>query len=60
MYFYTRNCVPEKITYTHAEIVFTALFRNLIHKCFLIVFGSDCDNLSRRFYRQGAKNYGFS
>ncbi len=46
MYFYTRNCVPEKITYTHAEIVFTAFFRNLIHKCILIVFGSDRNYIS--------------
>ena len=54
MYFYTRNCVPEKITYTYAEIVFAAFFCNLIHKCILIVFGSDRYNLSRRFYWQGS------
>jgi len=46
MYFYTRNCVPEETTYTHAEIVFTTIFCHLIHKCILIVFGSDRNHLS--------------
>jgi hypothetical protein len=50
MYFYTRNCVSEKITYAYVKIVFTALYSYLIHKCIPVVFGSDCYNLSRRFY----------
>lgn len=46
MYFYTRNCVSEKTTYTYVKIVFTALFCYLIHKCILIVFGADRNYLS--------------
>ena len=41
MYFYTRNCVPEKTTYTHSEIVSTPIFRHFTHKCLLIVFSAD-------------------
>lgn len=47
MYFYTRNCVLEKTTYTYAEIVFTTLFCYLIYKCVFIIFGSD------RYYLPG-------
>ncbi len=41
MYFYTRNCVSEKTTYTYIKIVFSALFCYLIHKRVLAVFGTD-------------------